>query len=303
MQRYPHLAAITPPGQLVDVDSFRLHQYTLGEGSPTVLLEAAERGWSLDWRHIQPEVAQFTRVCAYDRAGLGWSDPSAQPRHAQQMVDELQVLLERSDIFGPFVLVAASFGGHIARLFTHYFPAEVVGTVLIDARHEDLNDRMPPAWGKLEKRLAANDHRLHAIARIGLLKTIGKALGKRAAPAYIQDLPAHVKAMYLESQYFAAVLAEQEAIAESNALVKAAGSFGDMPLTVIRHGIPDIFSKLPAEQAEQAEEIWRELQAEIAALSTNSQMVVAEQSGHNIPLEQPEVVIAATRELVNRARS
>ena len=129
-QQYP------PPGQMVDIGGQRLHLYCLGTGSPTVILEAAAPGWSLYWSTVQPQLARTTRVCAYDRAGLGWSDRGPLPRTGQRMAKELHRLLERAGIAGPYVLVGHSLGGLVARLYQHDYPQEVVGMVLVDAGHE-----------------------------------------------------------------------------------------------------------------------------------------------------------------------
>jgi len=115
-----------PPGRLVNVDGHRLHAYCTGEGSPTVILEA---GWSdcwLNWHLVQPEVAKFTRVCSYDRAGMGWSDAGPYPRTSGQIVREMHALLSNAGIPGPYVLVGHSFGGFNVRLFAQEHPASGV---------------------------------------------------------------------------------------------------------------------------------------------------------------------------------
>jgi hypothetical protein len=97
-------------GQRVDVGGYRLHISCIGDGSPTVVLDAGQGGFSLDWSLIQPELATTTRVCAYDRAGYGWSDPSPQPRTPRQIPEELHTLLGNAGIEGPYVLVGTSSG-------------------------------------------------------------------------------------------------------------------------------------------------------------------------------------------------
>src|SRR5215510_5721332 len=110
------------PGQLIDIGGYRLHLYCMGEstnGSPTVILEQGLGGTSPAWALIQPEVAKQTRVCAYDRAGLGWSDPAPKgtSHDGKQVASELHTLLQRGNISGPYVMVGHSFGG----LYTLYF--------------------------------------------------------------------------------------------------------------------------------------------------------------------------------------
>ena len=137
-KRYP------PPGQLVDVGGHRLHLYCVGQGSPTVVLDAGLGAFSLDWGAVQPQIATSTRVCAYDRAGLGWSEPGPLPRSPQQFADELQLLLTKAGVEGPYVLVAHSISGKTARLFASQHPNDVAGMVLIDARHESVDEHSTP---------------------------------------------------------------------------------------------------------------------------------------------------------------
>src|SRR5215207_8425940 len=98
-QHYP------APGQLIDVGGYQLHIHCVGQGSPTVILESGLANMSADWANVQPLVAERTRVCAYDRAGIGWSDPGPQPRDPRQIAGELHTLLGRAGIAGPYVLV------------------------------------------------------------------------------------------------------------------------------------------------------------------------------------------------------
>jgi hypothetical protein len=109
-KRYP------PPGQLVDVGGYRLHLHCVGQGSPIVILDAGSGSFSLDWAAVQSQLGTSTRVCAYDRAGLGWSEPGPSPRNPQQFASELHVPLTNAGVEGPYVLVAHSISGKTARL-------------------------------------------------------------------------------------------------------------------------------------------------------------------------------------------
>jgi pimeloyl-ACP methyl ester carboxylesterase len=284
------------------VGSHRLHIFAAGEGSPTVVLEAGRPGWSADWRRIQPEVAEFTRVCAYDRAGLGWSEPGPEPRHALRMAEELRRLLERADLHAPYVLVGAGFGGHIVRLFRHFFADEVMGMVLVAARHPEQEERMPRAWSRRERRDARRYRFLAGLAGWRILPYMGGVLGERIAPKDAGELPAHFRARYLAPSYFATNLAELQALPESDRQARATGPMGDIPLIVIRHGMPGFFSKLATDQAEHAEQTWRELQEDLTRLSGNSELWVAEGASQDIPLEEPSLVVEAIREVVEKAR-
>ena len=132
------------PG-MVEVGGRQLYLTCEGEGSPTVVLEAGGEGNSRSWSTVQPEIAAFTRVCAYDRAGEGYS--SSVPAHESMdaMVKDLRSLLEAGDVPGPYVVVGHSFGGRLMRPFANQYPADVVGMVLVDPGHEDFLSRAQKA--------------------------------------------------------------------------------------------------------------------------------------------------------------
>jgi pimeloyl-ACP methyl ester carboxylesterase len=120
------------PGRLVDIGDRQLHIYCTGEGSPTVVLEAPAVGMSAAWGWVQPAVAQTTRVCSYDRAGLGWSEAGDRPYDPSAVPDQLHALLTRAGERGPYVLVGHGLGAAFAKLFAGRFPADVRSLVLID---------------------------------------------------------------------------------------------------------------------------------------------------------------------------
>jgi pimeloyl-ACP methyl ester carboxylesterase len=295
-----------PFGKLVDIGGHRLHIYATGEGTPTVVFESGGASWSLDWNLVQNEVAMFTSACSYDRAGLGWSDSGPNPRTCKQIATELHALLTKASIKKPYILVGASFGGHTARLFANTYPDEVAGIVLLDARHEAINAKMPPAWQKLEVAGKGIYRFLLLASRVGVLKLLGKLMGEKAVPPIVKKLPPEIRSIYLEvgfrPQFFQSNLDELAAVKESDEQLSATGSLGNIPLIVIRHGIPDLFASMPTEQAKQAEKVWQELQADLAKLSSNSQMLVAEKSGHGIQVEQPGLVVDAIHQMVNSVR-
>jgi pimeloyl-ACP methyl ester carboxylesterase len=172
VQAYP------PPGQMVDVGGYRLHINCTGTGSPTVVIDAGLGDWSASWSSwVQPEVAKTTRVCTYDRAGLGWSEAGPLPRTAEQFAKELHTLLQHASIPGPYVLVGHSMGGLTVRVFVHEYAADVAGVVLI----ESMNPRQakPSAEGTPP---AAATHSsgfspLTLAARIGLVRLLAWPLG------------------------------------------------------------------------------------------------------------------------------
>src|ERR687898_2472820 len=142
----------SPPGEMVDAGTHNLHINCLGEGSPTVILEAANLGMSAHWVRVQQQVAQATRVCAYDRAGLGWSERGPEPRDARQISSELHTLLkDATGTEGPYVLVGHSYGGLYARNYAARYSEEVAGVVLVDSSHPEQFTRSPEGRAMYEQ--------------------------------------------------------------------------------------------------------------------------------------------------------
>src|SRR5215208_2857619 len=123
--------AYPPSGQMVDVGGYSLHINCVGQGSPTVVLEAGSGGFSAHWVRVQREVSGTTRVCAYDRAGMGWSEMSPEPRDAKQITSELHALLEGANIEDPYVLVGHSFGGMYMQSYAAPYPEEFAVSLLV----------------------------------------------------------------------------------------------------------------------------------------------------------------------------
>jgi pimeloyl-ACP methyl ester carboxylesterase len=296
-----------PMGKLVDVGGHRLHSYAMGQGNPTVIFEAGGGGWSMDWYAVQTEVAKFTTTCSYDRAGFGWSEPGPQPRTSAKMVEELHALLMKAEISAPYILVGASFGGHPVRLYAKTYPYAVAGIVLVDARHEAINTRMPPAWQRLEKAGKGLYHIMLLASQLNMLNLLGKALGEKALPPTVHKLPSDMAPMYIAAGFqpkcWQTSLDELAACPESDRQLSAVSDLDDIPLAVIRHGIPEMFARMTAAQAEQAEQVWQALQMELANQSSNSRLLVAEKSGHRIQIDQPDFVVAVIHQMVEDIRN
>lgn len=248
-----------PPGQLYDVGGYRLHLYCTGpqdSDNPTVILETLSGGVSSLWAWIQPEIAQATRVCSYDRAGRGWSEPSPRPIALQQTVSDLHTLLQKAGVAGPYVLVGHSVGGIYVRKYAADYPNEVVGIVLVDSSHPDQLVRVPEERAEKDAYL-----RMSAVfpmlARLGIFRLYFATGGE----IDFQDLPPQqhdeVAAFWSSPEYF--ISQRVEAVAEPAIFGGAhtLGSLGTLPLAVVSQG------KEPAAY-------WVELQDELAGLSSNS---------------------------------
>jgi pimeloyl-ACP methyl ester carboxylesterase len=256
--------AFPPPGQLVDVGGRRLHLSCLGSGSPTVILEAGASGTSAHWAWVQPAVAAATRVCAYDRAGMGWSDPGPEPRDAGQVAADLHTLLTNAGIDGPYLLAGHSFGGLFARAYAARYPDEVAGLVLVDATHPDLWRRLPPPL--------ATPPNEQPVGLFPILAGLGAMRLGLITPFPVDaDLPAQqreeIAALTASTAAMAAIAAELRAFPATAAQVRVAGDLDDRPLAVLTAGSG--YATQPPDVAVPARQAWAELQADLATLSSN----------------------------------
>jgi pimeloyl-ACP methyl ester carboxylesterase len=278
-----------PPGKLIDIGGYRLHLYGSGDGSPTVVLDYGLDGSYLDWYHVQPEVARFARICAYDRGGYGWSDPSPKPRIPSVMVEELHTLLSNAGEKPPYILVGHSYGSFNVLMFAHKYREEVAGIVLVDGVHPDAV--LPFSWrNKLWQRI------MQLTMPFGLPRWRGWC-GEGSA-----DIAPIKKAVECRSRVYRTYYAQWAAFPESATEVRNLGPLGDLPLVVISRDPkrkPDnpndpLFSK--------KEQRWQNMQRRLAEFSTNSTQVTARDSGHSVPQQRPDVVIEGIRKVVEAAR-
>jgi pimeloyl-ACP methyl ester carboxylesterase len=303
-------AAFLPPGRLVDVGGHRLHIDCQGPEDthgPTVVMDAGVGEDGLSWSLVRSEIAKELRACVYDRAGLGWSEPGPRPRTNRVMVAELHTLLERAGIPAHYILVGASLGGLNARLYAHTYPSEVAGLVLVDAAHEEqyTSEGMREAFAGILQMMPRMYGMMRLLVRSGLpalfpgrftaLVPLDPKLSKETARA--------IYALRVsDTRYFETAEAEMGAIVESHAQVREMNitSLGDIPLVVIQHG--KVEPMQTPELTELNEQTNRRQQALVAGQSTRGKLVVADESGHAIQYEQPELVVTAIREVAAAAR-
>jgi len=257
----------TLPGDKIDVGGYNLYLDCKGTGSPTVILESGLEGDVVTWKAVHPEVAKFTRVCRYDRAGLAHSDYGPTPRDAELSAQDLHTLLTKANIAPPYILVGHSFGGLLIRRYAFNFPDDVVGMIFVDSLQEDWWDEaltlLPPASSDDPARLAS--------FRLYLTDGWRDPSGNFET----MDIPKVV---------------EQ---------VRQTGDFGDMPITVLTAEKFTVLNPgLPPDLEMALANLFHEEQGRLAALSTNGTQTVIQESGHNMPRENPQAIIDAIQKMV-----
>jgi len=285
-----------PLGKLIDVGGYRVHLYCTGTGSPTVVILGA--GYSFDWGLVQPEVAGFTQVCAYDHSGTAWSDPG--PKDSCPLrVNEVHAALKNAGIVGPYILVGHSLGALVARLYAGQYPDEVAGVIFVDHAFAMLS-RRPPSDGAAAP--APPPPPLTSPPGGARIVTMGMEVDSNFSNLPLRDRELHLWAT-TQSHNQAASTGNFDmlfdCIAQADAIIKdQSHPLGDKPLVDVTAGT----SMLPQTE-EKSHDKYAELQAKLLSLSANSKQLIAENSGHFVILDRPDVVIDAIRQVVQSVRN
>jgi pimeloyl-ACP methyl ester carboxylesterase len=285
-------------GRSVDIGGRTLNVHCIGQGTPTVVFVSGRTGLGYIWTPTQRGVSAYTRACWYDRADVGWSDPGPDPAWADAAARDLHQLIANAGLQRPLVLVGASFGGHIVRIYHHTYPTEVSGMVFADAAHEDagtiqgMPHRSPPPLPRSVIRGLSI-----VLGRLGMMRILRNDPGPP---------PAHWSA---EEWDILARLSRQRKVLLADAkvgpgrasddLVRSAGGLEEMPLIVLTQG--DASSPSSASPAVLGG--WIDLQRRLAQRSRRGRHVLVPNSGHGIPMEAPDAVIEAVREMVATVRA
>lgn len=307
------------PQRLVDVGGHRMNIYCTGHGSPAVILDAGAGYTTWTWHKVQPQVARITRVCSYDRVGMGFSDGGPLPRDASATVNDLHTLLQRAGIQPPYVLVGHSIAGLYEPLFADRYPHEVAGMVLVDASFPYQSRTLNAAAPTLERLSGEGDAAFGRCYRAAVSGTIrrgtdplcgfppqavlraacdknGKAFCEIAHVQLDQIArPAFWQALHSET------LAEDTTSSAEN--VKARRNYGAMPLIVLTaandNGDP---SPLPPAQTKALEKAWIAGHDSVARRSSVGVNFIVDHAGHFIQVDRPSVVISAIAEVLNQVR-
>lgn len=287
---------LPPPGRLVEIENGRkIHMECHGKGLPVVLLEGGISTVTPIWNPVIELVSPWARVCAYDRAGMGWSDPGPEPRTSEFIAEDLNMLLAASKLPPPYVLVGWSFGGLNVRVFANKYPEKVAALVLLDAAHEDEKKRMPqfgeqdsnPMETLMKKRGAMASKEIQASLhdREPLLDLMKEAFPK-------------AKEIFTQPQFWKTMHSEIANMDTSCEQARKAKLPADMPLVVLactKNFDPASGMFPPDFPFEEAERIAMELQVEHATLTSHSAFMTAE-SDHWVPVHKPDAVALAIEE-------
>jgi len=297
--RYP------PPGSIYSVDGYAMHLYCTGSGEPTVVVEEGLGDDFITWQRVQPQVAGFTRICTYDRAGLGWSEDRPEPHDAKHFAQQLHALLQAASEKGPFVLVGASAGGFYARQFVSDFPLLVVGMVFSDSSVPDQDGHIPGGgWTPEEARQTHHEAMWDLVTQsTGWARLRGQCKGE--VEKGLDTWRDVARAEACRPTYARSGLAEWDEFWHSADQAAEARCCANIPVVIVSR---DPVWRNPAWDPQRdarhiaAQPIWNKLQESLKALSPQSRRILARGSGHHVNIERPDVLVAAIRQVVNDFR-
>ncbi|MCP4417730.1 MAG: alpha/beta hydrolase [Chloroflexi bacterium] len=282
------------PGQIIEVEGRNMHINCTGTGSPTIILDAGQGGWSSDWANLMPQLSQNNRVCAYDRAGYGWSDAVADNPSPQDAANDLAALLTTAQIEPPYLLVGFSHAGLADRIFAAQHADQMAGMVLIDPATEFDNEIMSAELIKQQQSAVGMFKGFELMAKVGLLRLLGTQNMADSAP-FIGTNPADPDVYYTfiaAPQWWAT--SAQEFVSHLNdehlAMVRDNGAIQDIPLIIIGSDTLETTGNAAMDglQATRHEKL-----SALAAQSSQGEFIIAEGSTHNIPDDRPDVLLAA----------
>lgn len=284
----------------------RLDLRCQGKGAPTVVLEAGAHADSSTWFRVQPLLATFTRVCAYDRAGYGFSDPGPLPRDLDADVDDLHALIHRAGLSTPVVLVGHSLGSNIARLYAQRHPGDVAALVLVDPPAQDVA-AFAPGWARdeqaLDKQRFAFIRACEAAAEKG---TLAEPPSERCLagddPLAGTKVNAAMLAWKSRPAFWRTLLSElQDNAGVFEKPVSGAESHGAKPVIVL--SASDTYADAPARMRAALDAARAKTQARIAATSSRGRLIRVAHSSHDIQLDRPEAVVDAVKRVVRELAS
>jgi pimeloyl-ACP methyl ester carboxylesterase len=258
-----------PPGVLYTIEGRKMHIYCTGSGFPTIVLESGSAGDALVWGGVQPVLSKTTRVCSYDRAGLGWSEPRPEPRDADHIAGELHELLRQAKVNEPVVLMGHSVAGLYMRDYTSHYPTDVSGIVFVDSVIPS-----SPRNGSWDLSLIMT--RLYrALFIFGIPRLTGVC--SQPKPGFDANTGILQREVLCRTEY-SSVIREMKGRNRSDQETVSTGPYGDLPILILSHD-----SALKGVVSDQVQE-------ELKKLSTRSRRIIAKGSGHYIQFDRPDLI-------------
>ena len=284
------------PGVMVDVGGYRLHFNCVGKGDTTIILEAGGGTFSLSWALVQTAAAKAAgvRVCSYDRAGLGWSDPRPGPYSVVEEIEALHRGLVKLGIDKNLVLVGHSYGGFLMSLYAGRYTKDVIGMVLVDPNSAFFFDQHPAVIKKVQRQ----GRLLRIAAPIGVVRWIAaKEMQTTLRLARDNDARKLID-LSLTTKHLSSTAKMLLAFPGTLDAVRVSGALPDVPLTIITRGKAE--KAFPWGDGEK-ENAWRKGQKEIVHAAPQGKLIVATESGHMVPFDQPELIVDAITHVIKTA--
>lgn len=297
-------------GKYISSGSKNLYTRILGKGKPVVIIETDWGGLSVEWQYVQKELSKETMVISYDRAGYGESPEGEKPRSSMQIIDEVFNMLQNAGTSGPYIFIGHSLGGLFAQHFAKTYPVKMAGLILVDSisHHDKEFDELDaPLYQKNAstqtraenmKKYLDMDKKVFEHVTVEMLSEVYKSLD----PSLKDQLIAYQS----NQDLYRAIVDEYEARDQSLSQVAAIKDFPNIPVSVISRDsrVMIELSKqigLSEEEAKMVEELWLKHQKSLLELSTDSNMIIAEGSDHNIQFTRPDVIIEETKKIIKKA--
>ncbi len=295
-----------PPGERVDIGGRKIHIDCRGAGTPTVVFEAgSDVLGSLSWSAVHNDIARVTRACAYDRAGIMWSDPKSGLQDGRTIASDLHAALKAAGERAPLVLVGHSLGAPLAMVYTASYPNDVVGLVLVDPGHPD-QMRQIRSYPPMDAFMNSSQKSLwfaSALSWTGLPRILLGDEGNKHQPTSV----AKAAGAYVSTS-LPAMLSVIETVDRTLAESATASPFGDRPLIVVSSG--HVFDTnllaqigLSKSDIQNFTEDWRKFHREEASWSRQGELRIIPNTGHYIQFDQPQVVVSAVRDVVAKVRA
>lgn len=307
VQSLNQMASLAPqaPGVLIETDAGKLYLFSsepkTGSARATLVIEAGCGCSQLVYARLQQALSRGLRVCSYDRAGLGWSEASREPRDAQHIATQLHKLLIGANITGPIILIGHSIASFYLRVFIRKYPDQVIGLVLLDPSHPKQKTVLSGTGFSVAGRI--KQYLMAGYAAVGLAKLLPprwalKTNTLHQLPTLIQD---QLLSQFSLPQPFLTPLLESDAFDQSAAQAEASGQLDDLPLLIVSASGSDL-QPLPAGWSEHQQQ-WLALHRDLLALSTDSQQIIIEDAGHCTLVTQQYFVdqlVVAINQFVDR---